>query len=345
MSKPVRTAGRADADVGRVELGALNYTTYGYLDTIAATVLVVSQQPGSNALATANAIKSTMKRVSRASFPKGSNTASSTTPPSSSRSRSRNSTSTILEAVALVVLVVLVFLQTWRATLIPLVAIPVSLVGTFAVMAALGFSVNMLTLFGLVLAVGIVVDDAIVVVENVERKLAEGLSPLEAARLTMDEVGAALIAIALVLSAVFIPTAFIGGITGQFYRQFAVTVATATIISAFNSLTLSPALCALLLKRTHTGRSQGAADAAGPRCSSGRSTAFSTGCARLRRAGPQPSPASRLMLARLRRSDRLRRLALRTRRRRASSRSMDRGIYRLACSCRPAPSSSGPTRW
>ena len=142
----------------------------------------------------------------------------------------------------------LLFLQTWRATIIPLVAIPVSLIGTFAVMQGLGFSINMLTLFGLVLAVGIVVDDAIVVVENVERKLREGLSAPEAAHVTMNEVGAALIAIALVLTAVFIPTAFIGGITGMFYKQFAVTVATATIISAFNSLTLSPALCAILLK-------------------------------------------------------------------------------------------------
>src|SRR4029079_14862489 len=162
---------------------------------------------------------------------------------------------TIIEAVLLVVVVVLLFLQTWRATIIPLVAIPVSLIGTFAVMEGLGFSINMLTLFGLVLAVGIVVDDAIVVVENVERKLSDGLSPTEATRVTMDEVGAALIAIALVLSAVFVPTAFIGGITGAFYRQFAVTVATATIISAFNSLTLSPALCAILLK-PHTGHEQ-----------------------------------------------------------------------------------------
>ncbi|RTL69952.1 MAG: efflux RND transporter permease subunit, partial [Hyphomicrobiales bacterium] len=155
---------------------------------------------------------------------------------------------TIIEAVVLVVLVVLLFLKTWRATVIPVVAIPVSLVGTFAVMQGFGFSLNMLTLFGLVLAVGIVVDDAIVVVENVERKLKEGLSPEQAARVSMDEVGAALIAIALVLSAVFIPTAFVGGITGQFYRQFAVTVATATLISMIVSLTLSPALAAQLFK-------------------------------------------------------------------------------------------------
>jgi hydrophobe/amphiphile efflux-1 (HAE1) family protein len=160
---------------------------------------------------------------------------------------------TILEATFLVVLVVLLFLKTWRATLIPVVAIPVSLVGTFAVMQAFGFSLNMLTLFGLVLAVGIVVDDAIVVVENVERKLKDGLSPLEASRVSMDEVGAALIAIALVLLAVFVPTAFIGGITGLFYRQFAITIATATAISLFVSLTLSPALCAILFKAHASG--------------------------------------------------------------------------------------------
>jgi hydrophobe/amphiphile efflux-1 (HAE1) family protein len=160
---------------------------------------------------------------------------------------------TIMEATVLVVLVVLLFLKTWRATLIPVVAIPVSLIGTSAVMQGFGFSLNMLTLFGLVLAVGIVVDDAIVVVENVERKLKDGLSPLEAARVSMDEVGTALIAIALVLMAVFVPTAFIGGITGMFYRQFAITIATATAISLLLSLTLSPALCALLFRPHNLG--------------------------------------------------------------------------------------------
>jgi hydrophobe/amphiphile efflux-1 (HAE1) family protein len=154
----------------------------------------------------------------------------------------------IIVSILLVVFVVLLFLQTCRATIIPVVAIPISLIGTSAVMFALGYSINTLTLFGMVLAVGIVVDDAIVVVENVERRLREGLSPAEAARVTMDEVGTALIAIALVLSAVFIPTAFVGGITGQFYRQFAVTIAGATLISLFVSLTLSPALCAILFK-------------------------------------------------------------------------------------------------
>src|SRR6185503_12570035 len=155
---------------------------------------------------------------------------------------------TIGEAILLVVLVVILFLQTWRAAVIPLVAIPVSLVGTFFLMSLFGFTLNTLSLFGLVLAVGIVVDDAIVVVENVERNIAAGLSPREASRKSMDEVGGALVAIALVLMAVFIPSAFITGISGQFYRQFALTIVGATIISLTVSLTLSPALCALLLK-------------------------------------------------------------------------------------------------
>ena len=234
-------------DVGRVELGALSYTTYGYQDEHPATVLIVTQQPGSNAIDTTNAIKAEMKRLSER-FPKGLEYRIVYNPTEFIEESISELYITIAEAVALVIIVVLIFLQTWRATIIPLVAIPVSLIGTFAVMQSLGFSINMLTLFGLVLAVGIVVDDAIVVVENVERKLAEGLSPLEASHVTMNEVGAALVAIALVLTAVFVPTAFIGGITGQFYRQFAVTVSTATIISAFNSLTLSPALCAILLR-------------------------------------------------------------------------------------------------
>ena len=170
---------------------------------------------------------------------------------------------TIFEAVALVVLVIILFLQTWRAAIIPLVAIPVSLIGTFFFMATFGFTLNNLSLFGLVLAIGIVVDDAIVVVENVERNIAAGLAPREAAIRSMDEVGAALIAIALVLSAVFIPSAFITGISGQFYRQFALTIAGATIISLIVSLTLSPALCALLLKPHDHRRAAplGAADA------------------------------------------------------------------------------------
>src|SRR2546428_4413091 len=154
---------------------------------------------------------------------------------------------TLFDAVVLVALVVLLFLQNWRSSLIPLIAVPVAVIGTFAAMAALGFSLNNLTLFGLVLAIGIVVDDAIVVVENVERHIAEGLTPRDATRKAMDEVSSAVVAVGLVLSAVVIPTAFITGITGQFYRQFALTIAVSTLISAFNSLTLSPALCAILL--------------------------------------------------------------------------------------------------
>ncbi len=234
-------------DVGRVELGALSYSTFGYQDRYPATVMVITQQPGSNAIETTNLVKAEVARLSQ-NFPKGLEYRIIYNPTEFIEVSIRELYKTILEAVLLVVLVILVFLQTWRAAVIPLVAIPVSLIGTFAVMLGFGFSINMLTLFGLVLAVGIVVDDAIVVVENVERKLAAGLRPLDAARSTMDEVGTALIAIALVLSAVFIPTAFVGGITGQFYRQFAITVATATVISAFVSLTLSPALAAILLK-------------------------------------------------------------------------------------------------
>ena len=190
----------------------------------------------------------------RASRP-ASSTPSSTIPPSSSSSRWTPSSQTIGEAVILVVLVVVLFLQTWRAAVIPLVAIPVSLIGTFFVMAVFGFTLNNLSLFGLVLAIGIVVDDAIVVVENVERNIEAGLSPRDAARRSMDEVGSALIAIALVLTAVFVPSAFITGISGQFYRQFALTIAGATIISLIVSLTLSPAMCALLLK-PHTDHAQ-----------------------------------------------------------------------------------------
>jgi hydrophobe/amphiphile efflux-1 (HAE1) family protein len=234
-------------DVARVELGALSYNAQGYADRYPAVIVVVDQQPGSNAVQATQGIKDTMAELAK-SFPKGLEYRITYNPTEFIEVAIRSLYVTILEATALVVLVVLVFLKTWRATLVPIVAIPVSLIGTFAVMQAFGFSLNMLTLFGLVLSVGIVVDDAIVVVENVERKLKEGLTPLEAARVSMDEVGVALVAIALVLLAVFIPTAFIGGITGQFYRQFAITIATATAISLLMSLTLSPALCALLFR-------------------------------------------------------------------------------------------------
>ena len=187
-------------------------------------------------------------RSSKRAFRKASIIAFTTTRRCSSKSRFTSVIHTLIEAFILVFIVVLVFLQNWRATIIPMVAVPVSLIGTFAVMAMLGFSLNNLSLFGLVLAIGIVVDDAIVVVENVERWLAEGMSPRDASRKAMEEVTGPVIAIALVLCAVFVPTAFMAGISGQFYKQFALTIAASTIISAFNSLTLSPALAALLLK-------------------------------------------------------------------------------------------------
>jgi hydrophobe/amphiphile efflux-1 (HAE1) family protein len=234
-------------DIARIELGALSYLTNGYLSGQRAVVIAVTQLPGSNALETANGVKDAMAELAK-SFPQGIEHRIIYNPTDFIAKSIDGLIVTIFEAVLLVFLVVLIFLQSWRATIIPVLAIPVSLIGTFAVMAALGYSINNLTLFGLVLAVGIVVDDAIVVVENVERKLRDGLPALEAARATMDEVGTALVSIALVLCAVFVPTAFIGGISGQFYQQFAVTIAVATVISAFNSLTLSPALCAILFK-------------------------------------------------------------------------------------------------
>src|SRR5215204_4610364 len=234
-------------DVARVELGAQDYVTNSYLNGRPAVALAIFQRPGTNALAAADQIISTMDRLKQ-DFPPGIDYQIVYNPTEFIAESVSAVYRTLFEAVALVVLVVIVFLQSWRTALIPIVAIPVSLIGTFAVMSALGFSINTLTLFGMVLAIGIVVDDAIVVVENVERNIALGLAPKEAAHRTMDEVGAAVLAIALVLAAVFIPTAFIPGISGQFYRQFALTIAVSTIISAINSLTLSPALAALLLK-------------------------------------------------------------------------------------------------
>ena len=242
-------------DIARVELGAHDYNTNAYLDDRQAVPMLIFQQPGTNALATAARINATIADLAK-SFPSGLQYDIVYDTTLFIAELVNEVYKTIFEAVVLVVIVVLLFLQTWRASLIPIVAIPVSLIGTFAVLAAVGFSLNNLSLFGLVLAVGIVVDDAIVVVENVERNIRAGQSPRDAAHETMDEVGAALIAIALVLSAVFIPAAFIGGISGQFFRQFAVTIATATVISCIVSLTLSPALCALLFKphREQEGR-------------------------------------------------------------------------------------------
>jgi HAE1 family hydrophobic/amphiphilic exporter-1 len=234
-------------DVARVELGAQDYFTNSYLNGNPAVALAIFQRPGTNALAAAGQITAKMREL-RADFPPGIDF-TIVYNPTEFISESVNAVYlTLLEAAALVVLVIIVFLQSWRTAIIPVLAIPVSLIGTCAVMAALGFSLNTLTLFGMVLAIGIVVDDAIVVVENVERNIAMGMSSRDASHETMDEVGTAVVAIALVLVAVFVPAAFIPGITGQFYRQFALTIAVSTVISAFVSLTLSPALASLLLK-------------------------------------------------------------------------------------------------
>ncbi len=235
-------------DVAQVELAAQDYSSNSYLDRNPAVGLAIFQRPGSNALATANAIQATVARLSQR-FPPGLKYDIVYNPTQFIQESVNAVQDTIVKAVLLVVLVVVVFLQTWRAAIIPLVAIPVSLIGTFFFMAMFGFTLNNLSLFGLVLAIGIVVDDAIVVVENVERGIESGLTPHDAAVRSMNEVGGALIAIALVLCAVFVPSAFITGISGQFYRQFALTIAAATVISLIVSLTLSPALCALLLKR------------------------------------------------------------------------------------------------
>ena len=240
-------------DVARVELGARDYSVSGYLDGSPSCTIMIAQLPGSNAIETANAVRAAMVELSKR-FPAGVEYRIAHDTTQFIRESIHEVAVTLLQAMVLVVLVVVLFLQNWRASLIPLLAVPVSLIGTFAAMTALGFSINNLTLFGLVLAIGIVVDDAIVVVENVERHIAEGLSPVEATKKAMEEVSSAVIAIALVLSSVFIPTAFMTGLTGKFYQQFALTIAVSTLISAFNSLTLSPALSALLLQPHHAPR-------------------------------------------------------------------------------------------
>jgi len=237
-------------DIAKVELAALDYSSNSYLDSDPAVAMAVFQRPGSNALATAMLIRQTMADLSKR-FPAGVEYKIVYDPTVFIQQSVEAVQETVFEAILLVVFVVVLFLQRWRAAVIPLVAIPVSLVGTFFLMSLFGFSLNNLTLFGLVLAVGIVVDDAIVVVENVERNIAAGLTPYEASVRSMEEVGAALVAISLVLCAVFIPSSFITGISGQFYRQFALTIAGATVFSLIVSLTLSPALCALLLKPHH----------------------------------------------------------------------------------------------
>jgi hydrophobe/amphiphile efflux-1 (HAE1) family protein len=247
------------ADVARVDLGAADYTTDatlgirepdGTIETHNAAAVGALQLPGANALNTAGAIQSLMKRL-QPEFPPGLGYKIIYNPTEYVSASIDEVEKALGEAIILVIIVIVVFLQTWRAALIPILAIPVSLVGSLAVMKASGFSLNSLSLFGLVLAIGIVVDDAIVVVENVERKLAEGLTPREAAHATVDEVGGALIAIALVLSAVFVPAGLINGISGQFYRQFALTITSATLISLLVSLTLSPAMCVLVLRPHH----------------------------------------------------------------------------------------------
>ncbi len=234
-------------DIARLELGASSYATQSLLGNENAVAIPIFQAPGSNALDLSNKVRADMETLKK-SFPQGMDYKIIYDPTQFVRQSIDAVLHTLLEAVALVVLVVILFLQTWRASIIPLVAVPVSVIGTFAVLHALGFSINTLSLFGLVLAIGIVVDDSIVVVENVERHIANGERPLDATKKAMSEVSRPIIAITLVLCAVFIPVAFVEGLTGQFYRQFALTIAISTVISAFNSLTLSPALAALLLK-------------------------------------------------------------------------------------------------
>ena len=239
-------------DVANIELGAQSYDQTCTLDGKPSVALSVYQLPGSNALQVAKDVKKRMKQLKK-QFPPGIDydIVYDTTPFISESIW--EVVITLIDAIVLVAIVVLLFLQNWRSSLIPLVAVPVAVIGTFAVMAAMGFSLNNLTLFGLVLAIGIVVDDAIVVVEAVEHHIEHGLSPREATIRAMEQVSGPVVAIGLVLSAVFVPCAFITGITGQFFRQFALTIAVSTVISAFNSLTLSPALSALLLKRRKKG--------------------------------------------------------------------------------------------
>jgi HAE1 family hydrophobic/amphiphilic exporter-1 len=234
-------------DIARVELGAQDYSINGYLDKNVALPIGIFQRPGSNALETSEALLTAMEEVAK-EFPSGVDYQIVYNPTEFIQESINAVYRTIIEAVLLVVLVILVFLQALRAAIIPIVAIPISLIGTFFVMEFFGFSLNTLTLFGLVLSIGIVVDDAIVVVENIERFIRDGLSPREAAHKTMKEVSGALVAMSLVLVAVFLPSIFLEGITGQFFRQFAVTIVTATVISLLVSLTLSPALCAILMK-------------------------------------------------------------------------------------------------
>jgi len=235
------------SDVARIELAAAEYGLRSLLDNKPAVALAIMQSPGANALAVSDQVRAAMKEIAE-DFPPSVEYRIVYDPTQFVRASIKAVVATLLEAVALVVLVVIVFLQTWRASIIPLLAVPVSIIGTFSLLLAFGYSINALSLFGMVLAIGIVVDDAIVVVENVERNIAAGLTPREATYRAMREVSGPIIAIALTLVAVFVPLAFMTGLSGQFYKQFAMTIAISTVISAFNSLTLSPALSALLLK-------------------------------------------------------------------------------------------------
>jgi len=234
-------------DIARIELGSNQYALRALLNNQEAVAMPIFQRPGSNAIDVSDQVRAKMAELKK-NFPEGMDYEIVYDPTIFVRSSIEAVVHTLFEALILVVLVVILFLQTWRASIIPLVAVPVSLIGTFAVMHLFGFSLNALSLFGLVLAIGIVVDDAIVVVENVERNIELGLEPIEATKKAMGEVTGPIIATALVLCAVFVPAAFISGLTGQFYKQFALTIAISTVISAFNSLTLSPALAAVLLK-------------------------------------------------------------------------------------------------
>ena len=303
-------------DVARVELGAQNYAVNAYKSLEPAVSLSVQQAPDTNALETWDNIRDTMEELKR-QFPPGVAYEIIFNPVAFTRAAVDAVQETLLEAMILAVIVVVLFLQRWRTAIIPLLAIPISLIGTLAVMSVFGFSLNNLSMFGLVLSIGIVVDDAIVVVENAERHLRAGMAPREAAHLTMDEVGGALIGIALVLVAVFVPTAFIGGIAGQFYKQFALTIASATAISLLVSLTLSPALAAVILKphdATHARSKLGARlHAFGERANgwlerlSARLRAFHRRSAAARRAADRAlrGPARAHRLARARHAARL----------------------------------------
>ena len=235
------------SDVARIELGALDYSVNNYATRVPAVAMPIFQLPGSNALETAENIRAAMKELAR-DFPDGLGYDIIYDPTRFIEQSIDAVQSTLIEALILVVVVVMVFLQNWRAAIIPLLAIPISLVGTFFCMDILGFSINNLTLFGLVLAIGIVVDDAIVVVENIERHLENGLKPRDAARKAMNEVSGPVIATTLVMIGIFVPTAFLPGISGKFYQQFALTIAGSVSISSLVSLSLSPAMGSILLK-------------------------------------------------------------------------------------------------